>query len=54
MSYPVSVRYVFNIIRRFTPSRLLSIFPNKVILACLDTYLRAILPVHLTLLQMVA
>ena len=33
MSYPVSVKYVFNIIHRFTPSRLFSSFPNKVFLA---------------------
>jgi len=39
---------------RFTPSRLFSVFPNKVFLACLDTYLRVIPPLHLTLLELVA
>jgi len=37
-------RTCFNIIQRFTPSRLFSSFPNKVFLANLVTYLRVIPP----------
>jgi len=54
MSYPVSVKYVFNTIHRFTPSRLFSSFPSKVFVSNLVTYLHVISPVHLTLLELVA